>query len=134
VISHNPLNKDIITNIKMIPLIEENPMLMIDSPSNQINTQIDYRPSNDELNRLLCAAVVSKSFRSMLVANPALAASTGYQGETFNLSNEDQNWLSSMRPANLVDFAANLATYQNNAQESRVQLPVEPIRQYVRVN
>jgi hypothetical protein len=115
-------------------MIEENPMLMIDSPSTQISTQLDYPSSNDDLNRLLCAAVVSKSFRSMLMANPTLAASSGYQGETFNLNDEDQSWLSSVRPTSLVDFAANLANYQKSAQESRVKLPVEPVRQYVRVN
>ena len=118
----------------MILMIEENPMLMTDSPSTQISTQLDYPSSNDELNRLLCAAVVSKSFRSMLMANPTLAVSSGYQGESFNLNNEDQNWLSSTHPTSLIDFAADLANYQKTTQESRMPLPVEPIRQYVRVN
>jgi hypothetical protein len=121
-------------SINMILMIEENPMLMIDSPSIQTTTQLDCPSSTDELNRVLCAAVVSKSFRSMLMANPTLAISSGYQGESFNLSNEDQNWLSSMHPTSLIDFAADLATYQKTAQESHVTLPVEPIRQYVRVN
>jgi hypothetical protein len=116
-------------------LIEEKTMLITDSPVTQVSTQLEYPASNDELNRLLCAAVVSKSFRSMLVANPELAAKTGYQGETFNLSNEDRCWLSTSRPTNLVDFAANLVNYQqNNGQESRVNYPVETIPQYVRVN
>jgi len=119
----------------MILLIEENPMLMTDSPVTQISTQLDCPASNEELNRMLCAAVVSKSFRSMLIANPEIAASSSYQGESFNLSDEDRSWLTSNRPASLVDFAANLVTYQQKSGiESRVKLPVEPVPQFVRVN
>ncbi len=106
-------------------------MLMTDSPELQISGQLDYPQSDDELNRLLCAAVVSKRFRNVLISNPEIAVSSGYQGESFNLSEEDRSWLYSMRPANLVDLAANIVTHQ---QESRVTLPVEPVPQYVRVN
>lgn len=111
-------------------------MLMTDSLGvTQVSSQLEYPSTNDELNRLLCAAVVSKSFRSMLVANPEIAAASGYQGESFNLSNEDRVWLSSIRPSNLVDFAANLVTYQQTSkQEHGVKMPVEPVPQYVRVN
>lgn len=121
--------------ISMILLLEDNPMLMTDSPVLQTSTQLDYSSSNDEMNRLLCAAVVSKSFRSMLMANPEIAVASGYQGEIFNLSEEDRVWLSSIRPANLVDLAANMVAHQQDKhQESRVTLPVEPLPQYVRVN
>jgi hypothetical protein len=51
------------------------------------------------------------------------------------LSDEDRRWLFSMRPANLVDLAANMVTYQQKTnQENRVKLPVEPVPQFVRVN
>jgi hypothetical protein len=110
-------------------------MLMTDSPVTQINEKLDYPASNDEMNRLLCAAVVSKSFRSMLIANPEIAVASGYQGESFNLSDEDRSWLYSLRPANLVDLAANMVTYQQKPnQENRVKMPVEPVPQFVRVN
>ena len=110
-------------------------MLMTYSPVLQVSGNLDYPASNDEMNRLLCAAVVSKSFRSMLMANPEIAVASGYQGETFNLSDEDRSWLFSIRPANLIDLAANMVTYQQKInQESRVKLPVEPAPQYVRVN
>lgn len=110
-------------------------MLMTDSPVTQVNTQLEYPSSNDEMNRLLCAAVISKSFRSMLMTNPEIAVASGYQGESFNLSEEDRSWLSSARPANLVDFAADLVIHQQKlSQESRVKMPVEPVPQYVRVN
>jgi hypothetical protein len=133
--SMQPNTKKLPNLLNMMLSIEENSMLMTDTPVIQVSTQLDYTSSNDELNRLLCAAVVSKSFRSILVANPESAAKTGYQGESFNMSEEDRCWLSSIRPTSLVDFAANLANYQqNNRQESRVKLPVEPVPQYVRVN
>jgi hypothetical protein len=110
-------------------------MLMIDAPMTQVSQQFDYPSHNDELNRLLSAAVVSKSFRNMLLANPEIAVASGYQGEKFNLSAEDQSWLFSIRPANLVDLAASMVAYQQNTkQENRVKLPVEPVPHYVRVN
>jgi hypothetical protein len=106
-------------------------MLLIDTPMTPVIRQTNSLPSNDELNRLLSAAVVSKSFRNMLLTNPEIAVASGYQGETFNLSREDQNWLYSIRPANLVDLAANMVTYQ---QESKLNLPVDQIPHLVRVN
>lgn len=110
-------------------------MLIIDAPLTQVSGQVDYSSHNDELNRLLCAAVVSKSFQNMLLANPEIAVASGYQGESFNLSAEDRSWLFSNRPASLVDLAANMVTYQQNIrQESRVKLPVEPASHSVRVN
>ncbi|MGE5123713.1 MAG: hypothetical protein ACM3H7_04290 [Acidobacteriaceae bacterium] len=110
-------------------------MLLIETPVPQISEQLDYPSRNDELNRMLCAAVVSKSFRHALLTNPEIAVASGYQGESFNLDAEDRSWLFSMRPANLVDLAANLVTYQQNTKhDSRVQLPVEPVPQFVRVN
>jgi hypothetical protein len=114
---------------------EVNPMLMTDSPVIQVSGKLDYPSSNDEMNRLLCAAVVSKSFRSMLMVNPEIAVASGYQGESFNLSDEDRSWLFSNRPTNQVDLAANIVIYQQNTnQESRVKLPMEPVPQFVRVN
>jgi hypothetical protein len=106
-------------------------MLMIDTRITPVIRQVGNLPCNDELNRLLSAAVVSKSFRNMLLTNPEIAVASGYQGETFNLSPEDQSWLYSIRPANLIDLAANMVTYQ---QESKVKLPVEPMPHLVRVN
>ena len=106
-------------------------MLMTDSHVLQVSGQTEYPSSNDEMNRLLCAAVVSKKFCNALINDPEIAVATGYQGESFNLSDEEQSWLFSIRPANLVDLAANMVTCQ---QESKVRLPVESVPQYVRVS
>jgi hypothetical protein len=106
-------------------------MLMIDTPITDGIRQVDNQPSYDELNRLLCAAVVSKSFRNMLLTSPEIAVASGYQGETFNLSHEDRNWLFSIRPASLVELAACMVAYQ---LESKVKLPVESVPCLIRVN
>lgn len=110
-------------------------MLLSETPIMEVSGQLDYPSRNDELNRLLSAAVVSKSFRNMLLVNPEIAVASGYQGESFNLSDEDRSWLSSMRPTSLVDFAANMVTYQQKVgQERLVNLPLEPTHQFVRVH
>ena len=110
-------------------------MLIIDSPIVQASGKLDHSPLNDEMNRLLCAAVVSKSFSQTLLANPEIAVASGYQGESFDLSDEDRSWLFSLRPNSLVDLAANMATYQQKvAREYPVKLPVEPVASYARVN
>ena len=110
-------------------------MLISESLTMEVNKQLDYPPQNEELNRMLCAAVVSKSFRNMLLVNPEIAVANGYQGESFNLSDQDRSWLYSMRSTSLVDFAAKMVIYQQKAsQESPVKLPLEPTHHLVRVN
>jgi len=110
-------------------------MLMIESPFVETSEQLDYTSRNDELNRLLSAAVVSKSFRNVLLTSPDIALASGYQGETFNLSEADRNWLFSIKPADLVDLAANMVTYQQKlSQECPVKVPLQPAPHYVRVN
>jgi hypothetical protein len=110
-------------------------MLMSTTPITPVIRQVDNPPSHDELNRLLSAAVVSKSFRNMLLTNAELAVRSGYQGETFNLSPGEQSWLYSIRPTSLIDLAANMVAFrQSIKQESMVKLPVEPMPHLVRVN
>lgn len=110
-------------------------MLMIESPTIEACGQLESQSHNDELNRLLCASVVSKSFRNMLLTNPEIALASGYQGEKFNLSDEDRSWLFSIRPTSLVDLAAHMVAHQQIAvQECPVKVPLQPARQYVRVN
>ncbi len=110
-------------------------MLMIDSPQLDVGTQLDYPARNDELNRLLSAAVVSKSFRSMLLSSPEIALANGYQGEAFNLSDADRSWLFSIKPTSLSELAANMVTHQQNlSQEVPVKVAMQPARHYVRVN
>ncbi len=110
-------------------------MLMIESPLLDTRGQLDNSPHNDELNRLLCAAVVSKKFRNVLLTNPDIALASGYQGESFNISEADRSWLFSIKPASLVDLAADMVTYQQElSQECPVEVPLQPEPHYVRVH
>ena len=110
-------------------------MLMIESPNVETSGQFDYSGHSDELNRLLSAAVVSKSFRNMLLNSPEVALASGYQGEAFNLSDVDRDWLFSVKATSLVDLAANMVIHQQTlSQERPVKVPLQPEHHYVRVN
>ena len=62
-----------------------------------------------EYSRILSAAVINSSFRSMLLSDPAKAIANGYSGEKFNLGHADQKRLSSIHANSLADFASQLA-------------------------
>ncbi len=64
--------------------------------------------ANADLNRVLTAAVISRSFRSALLNDPAKAIAGGYLGEQFHLSSKTRQRISSMRAVSLADFAAQL--------------------------
>jgi hypothetical protein len=66
-----------------------------------------------ELNRLLSAAIVSTGFRNLLISNPETAIANGYQGEKFNLTNDEYQWLASVQATDLASFASQLLAYQN---------------------
>jgi hypothetical protein len=61
-----------------------------------------------EISRMLNAAVVSRKFCQLLLADPLLAMRSGYNGETFQLSADEANLLSSIRATTLPDFATQL--------------------------
>jgi hypothetical protein len=65
--------------------------------------------SDPEINRLLSAAVINRSFRSMLLNNPAKAIAGGYYGERFNIGSKAVSQVSSIHATSLADFAAQLA-------------------------
>jgi hypothetical protein len=61
-----------------------------------------------ELSRLITAAVVNQEFCNLLLANPAVAVATGYNGEPFDLAMEEQELIISIRATSLADFAKQL--------------------------
>lgn len=61
-----------------------------------------------EVSRLLTAAVISKRFRTLLLTNPAYAIDRGFQGEPFQLENEEKNRILSIRAGSLAEFARQL--------------------------
>ena len=62
--------------------------------------------NGNELNKLLAAAVVNKKFRELLLTDPKAALNNGYNGETFQLREEDQRLVLSIRAESLAEFAA----------------------------
>jgi hypothetical protein len=68
-----------------------------------------FSSHTQEYSRILSAAVINSSFRSMLLSNPAKAVSNGYSGEKFNLDHAEQKHLSSIHATSLADFANQLA-------------------------
>jgi hypothetical protein len=61
-----------------------------------------------DLNRMLSAAVVSRRFRNLLLSDPQTALHSGYQGESFQLSESERNAVLAIHAGDLRDFAAQL--------------------------
>ena len=83
-------------------------------PTNRRGAQIEYIDQqvgeSPELNRLICAAVVSRKFRKQLLRTPELALEAGYNGEQFQLTAAEREFVLSCRGGTLNEFAARLAT------------------------
>ena len=84
-----------------------------------INTKIFHQPvsvkvqpsAEDflEYSRILSAAIVSPQFRKTLLADPSAALRNGYQGETFQLSEEGWACLLSIPRISLPELASQLS-------------------------
>jgi hypothetical protein len=68
---------------------------------------IPSRPQQ-EISRILTAAVINARFRQMLLTNPANAIAMGYGGEVFHLGSEEKKSLASIQANSLADFASQL--------------------------
>jgi len=74
-----------------------------------ITIEIQPTPNDHlELNRLLAAAAINGQFCRLLLDDPALALQSGYQGETFLLSEEERALILSIRADSLTDLAREL--------------------------
>ncbi len=64
-------------------------------------------PAEDhhELSRLMAAATVSPEFCNLLLVDPKLAIETGYQGETFMLSDAERYLLLFIHADSLAELA-----------------------------
>jgi hypothetical protein len=70
---------------------------------------------NPDINRLFCAAAISKNFRTLLLSNPSEAVTRGFQGETFNLSKSEILCLQSIHARDISDFAAQYLRFSQSA-------------------
>jgi len=66
--------------------------------------------NNQEISRILSAAVINNRFCSKLLDDPKLAVGGGYCGENFSLKNEMILKLESIRSGSLAEFATQLIT------------------------
>lgn len=58
-----------------------------------------------EISRLLAAAVVSKDFETLLLNEPEAALRQGYQDESFLLTPEEYDLVTSVQASSLAEFA-----------------------------
>jgi hypothetical protein len=65
--------------------------------------------SKKTMNRLLCAAVVDRKFRDLLLANPKNAVRAGYNGERFELDEAEITLVAEIQAKNLSEFAARVS-------------------------
>lgn len=68
-----------------------------------------------ELNRLFSAAVVSSRFCRKLLQDPLAAVKAGYNGESFELSQQEIGWLKEIEADSLREFAAKLLVHMELA-------------------
>lgn len=61
-----------------------------------------------EISRILTAAVINENFRKLLLANPDKALAAGYRGEPFHLAKEERSRLAAIRASSLAEFAAQI--------------------------
>ncbi len=66
------------------------------------------KTSQRECNRLVCAAVVNKRFRDMLLANPVQSIEAGYSGEHFSFTREEKEQIRQIHAHSLEEFAFQL--------------------------
>lgn len=71
------------------------------------------KKTEQEIGRILTAAVINKGFRNLLLNNPAEAIANGYNGESFYLASDAQELIFSIQAVSLADFALQLAKHQN---------------------
>lgn len=71
-------------------------------------TPVKQRASSEAsagLSRLFAAAVVSRQFRETLLREPEAAIREGYLGQAFQLTDQEQKLLGSIRADSLTDLA-----------------------------
>lgn len=79
--------------------------------------KIQETPNGRDLSRLFTAAVVNKTFRTKLLADPKSALLAGYNGEPFSLKTEDHDLILSIRATSLSEFAAQLSNHKYQNQD-----------------
>jgi len=88
-------------------------------------TPIYLSPQSKEINRLLCAAIVSTKFRNTLINDPAAAIEAGYHGETFNLEPDQIGMIMSVQANDLPEFGRQLIDLRERSLKEQSFIPLE---------
>jgi hypothetical protein len=72
-------------------------------------SSISTKYAHPEVSRLLTAAVINRSFRSMLLNDPAKAITDGYRCERFQMGSAETHQVTSIHASTLAEFATQLA-------------------------
>lgn len=88
-------------------------MSLLTHPKYQSETLSTFKPELNgsiqmECGRLIHAAIISKSFRRMLLDNPVKSVETGYCGEKFYFTREEKARIKLIQAASLEEFASQL--------------------------
>ena len=74
--------------------------------NNTVSRKLALRSNNSSgLSQVFAAAVVNRQFCDMLLHDPSIALQNGYLGQTFSLSKEEQDLITSIRAKSLSDLA-----------------------------
>jgi hypothetical protein len=73
------------------------------------HAQQDVREIHPEYSRILSAAVINKSFRENLLKDPARAIAKGFNGESFQLTDDEKKRLVSLKGLSLPEFALHIS-------------------------
>ena len=69
----------------------------------------DLREVHPEFSRILSAAVINRNFREKLLSDPALAIASGFNGESFDLTDSEKKELSALKGLTLSEFALQIS-------------------------
>ena len=84
-----------------------------------IGPHVPRRSNNDnDLSRLLSAAVINREFRNLLLSNPEDALTWGYKGQRFYLEREERDLILSLQAKSLPDLALHLAKVRKRGQRA----------------
>ncbi len=100
----------------------------------QLEPQEEKPTLSPELNRMLSAAVVSNSFRRLLLRDPVSAVTRGYNGESFEIPADELAQIMKIRAESLAEFATQLIErlWFGQADDNGVSSvsPSEPVKRY----
>ncbi len=87
-------------------------MISIPKFETKLSFRVRESGSHTGISGVLAAAVVNRNFRDQLLENPRAALESGYLGEQFDLTSEEQSLLFSTRAASLTDLAQKIVFAQ----------------------